>query len=96
MRLRDNYEGQGAALVAIASVVIWVGSCLAYACTPAEQQITAKVAPAIINAVCILAADQGPAEPGWEILVCDVLSPNGGTVTMKLPTPVAEGLRQGR
>jgi hypothetical protein len=75
---------------AVFACVVGVGN----ACSLTGQQQAANVAPVVINAACGLAADQGSAEPGWEMLVCDVLSPgDGGAIRMKLPVSVSRPLR---
>lgn len=74
--------------MAILTIVGFLGSAaMVSGCNPATEQLTAVFAPIVENGLCKLASDQGTAEPGWEIYVCDVLDgsgkPTGATLMMK-------------
>lgn len=62
-------------MLALALVGLFVAGCAAFAAA-AEY-----IAPIVVGASCSLAADQGAAEPGWEIWTCAVLDPSSGKPT---------------
>ena len=49
-----------------------LSGCAAFASTAVAY------APIVADAACALAADQGAAEPGWEVYVCEVIDPKSG------------------
>lgn len=49
-------------------------------CSAANQAAT-EYAPIVVNAACQLASDQGSAEPGWEVWICNALDPTTGQPT---------------
>ena len=60
------------------------------ACNAGTAATIAQYAPTVIGGACALAADQGSAEPGWEVWVCNILDPStgkptGATVELHVP-----------
>ena len=67
-----------------------VGSGLVIACA-AFTSTAQVVAPVVVGAACQLAADQGAAEPGWEVDVCTLLDPNGKPTNTQFLIHVPKG-----